>query len=489
MHSESISGYPPLPGRHLRLPASRSSRKGGGTAFFCALVFFLWVVVVIAMVYSENPIRGLITAATAIAIFSPVIARTLEGHFDLFEPIVPATVALTSMFVVRPLSDQALSYYVHLGYNFHSTFDETLVTVLVGCVAFSVGYLSNVGTFLRRIFPNPGLSFPRKKVIRAAIVTGMLGLTLYGVFIATSGGLATLALFLRGRSMELDHLQRNSTGYLYQAVGFLVPASFSFLAAWLHFRRRSFLILATLAAAPIVTLEIAQGTRSDMLPFAFGFCALYYLYKQRRPTFKMLIAFGILVLGVSTLLREMRNAPRKDLFADAGDVDDARQSLAGTFSSGGDDEMFDTLAIVSSIVPSKLPYDPLAVITDLTSRVLPRTLFPNKPMEATDKAVIVLWPQRYQRSRGSAASSILGNFYVYGGVAAVAIGCFGIGVLLNQIWKWYLGNSNNLNAILLYSFVPGLVVVLLRGTTVDTLDRMFYLVLPLVVQQIYWRKG
>ena len=61
-------------------------------------------------------------------------------------------------------------------------------------------------------------------------------------------------------------------------------------------------------------------------------------------------------------------------------------------------------------------------------------------------------------------------------------------MLFNQIWRWYLRNTGNLSAIVLYAFVPGFVVILLRGTIADTLTRMYFLVLPLVIAERYWRR-
>jgi hypothetical protein len=244
-------------------------------------------------------------------------------------------------------------------------------------------------------------------------------------------------------------------------------------------------------AATMLAYEAAQGNRSEMLPVMLGLATTYYLYTKTRPrTVPLIMVAGVLLIGFA-FLREYRDvdAAGRRPIETISMVSDPAQGLAETFTQD-DDEMFDTMANLISMVPSRIPYQPLGIILDLVTRALPRAIFPDKPMEVNDQLIIALWPMHYLSSKASAASSIFGLFYLYGGPIGVGIAGLAIGVLLNQIWQWYLARSGNLNAILLYSFVPGFVVVLLRGTITDTLTRMFFTVMPLVVAEMYWhRKG
>lgn len=451
--------------------------------------FFLCVIIAVALFASETIMRGVFTSATATAILFPLIVRLANRAFDMFEPIVPATLALLAMFVGRPLIDQVTSNYVHLGINISATFDETLLTVLVGCIALSAGYLSNVGTSLWQLLPRPGSEFPQKRVVEAAVIIGVVGGCLYGAFLASHGGFAMLRLILKGRSFELGNIQRHSTGYLYSAINFLVPASFMFFAAWLRSRRFYLLTLTVLAGGPFLLLALAQGSRIALLPALLGFGIIYYLHENRRPKVRNVLILGILTVGVLAFIRDFRDADsigRRSL--DSMEfTNHPGQGFGNTFA-GNDDEMFDTLANTLSVVPDRIPYQPWGLITDLAIRALPRSLYPNKPLEVSDQFIVALWPEHYQRTRASAANSIFGNLYLYGGMVGVALGAFCIGVIFNQSWKWYLRNSGNLNAILLYALVPGFVVILLRGTVTDMFTRMLFLVVPLVLAQHYWGK-
>ena len=116
-----------------------------------------------ALIASDTLIRGMLTSTTAAAILFPLIVRLAKREFDIFEPVVPATLALSSMFVVRPLVDQVTSSYIHLGFNISPTFDEALLAVLVGCIAFSSGYLSNLVHRFGECFRIQARSFPDKE--------------------------------------------------------------------------------------------------------------------------------------------------------------------------------------------------------------------------------------------------------------------------------------------------------------------------------------
>ncbi len=453
------------------------------------MLFILCLAVAAAFAGSETILRGLLISSIATAILFPLLVLLTRRTFDVFEPIAPAAAALFLMFVVRPIVDQVTSNYDHLGFNISGDFEATLLTALVGCTAFSIGYLSNLGTSLHRFFPKPGFEFRRKRAVRAALALSLIGLGVYGIFLHSHGGAAMLFLILKGRSKELGDIQRHSTTYLYGSINFLIPASFTFFAAWLHFRRAYLLTLTAGTVLPILVLGSAQGSRSGLLPLVLGLAAIYYLYVGQRPKAKNLVILAGLLIVLSSFMREFRDSQRTtSRSAVAGQfAKDPGQALAKTFSSS-DDEMFDTLANTLSMVPSRIPYHPFGLITDVATRVIPRVLYPNKPLEISDRLIVALWPMHYQYSRASAANSIFGNFYMYGGILGVALGAFGIGMLFNQTWKWYGRNSNNVNAVLLYAFVPGFVVILLRGTVTDTLGRLFFTLLPLVIAQRFWRR-
>jgi hypothetical protein len=452
-----------------------------------AVLLLCWcLVLAVALLASESLARGFLISGIASSILLPLALRTAQQPLDILEPIIPASLAFLVMFVARPIADQVTSKYNHLGFDINPTFDEALFIVLVGCLAFNVGYLSNNGARFSPRFLGFARRFPERRVVIAGATTAGVGVGVYSLFLMSKGGIASLLVFLGGRSQLKFDLERSSSGYLYGTIYFLMPATMMLYAAWLRYRRTYILFFAGLAGVPIFAYEMAQGDRSQMLPLLLGLPTIYYLYRRRRPTLRSLALPMTLLFLTFAFLREFRNsesAGRRDVESLVSRA--PADTLADTFTKD-DDEMFDTIANIVSIVPGRIPYQPLGLVSDLAVRALPRVLYPRKPLEVTDQFVVALWPMHYQRSRASAASSLFGTFYLYGGILGVALGGFATGALLRQLWRWFIKRAQHLNAIVLYAFVPSFTIIALRGTISDTLTRMFFVVLPMLVAQSYW---
>lgn len=428
----------------------------------------------------------MLTCATVIAVLIPLFLRAASNSLDLFEPIVPASVSLLTMFVARPIADQITQNHVALGYDISGTFDEALVVAFLGCLSITVGYLWGLGPLLKRIMPTfRDQMSPGGATTFAAICT-VVGLGLFAVFLASNGGLSFLRVLLSGRSEQVSQAFRHTTGILYCAIYLLLPASFVLLMAWLKFRRKYLLTSGVVLGLLTLGYSAALGNRSDMLPTAVGAAAIFYLSRGTRPKLKNCVALCLLFLILSSALREFRDAD--SAASGKSFMDNPLESVMKTFTKN-DDEMFDTIANILTVVPQQLPYQPLGLVTDLSSRVLPRSLYPDKPLEVTDQFIVKLWPWHYRLSRASAASSVFGEFYLYAGLAGVVLGNFLIGSLFSGVWRWYRANRTNSNVILLYAFVPALVVVLLRGTIPDTLTRMVYYFFPLLLGPAVWTRA
>lgn len=455
-----------------------------------ALLMCFWIIVAVALVTSESMFRGALISATAAAIIAPAMIRIANGSFDLFEPLAITMPILLIMFVARPIADQFTSSYIHTGYDISFAFDSTLVTVVVGCTTLSVGYLSELRWLFSHILPSPSKAFPIKKVRIAALLIACLGLSLFAMFLLSRGGIGVIAVFMAGRSPQKFNLERNSTGYLYDSIFFLVPAAFMMFAAWLRSRRLHMLVLSICIGVTFLIYEAAQGDRNQLLTVIFGVPMMYYLVRRRRPRIGYLLLSGVGVFIILVFIREFRDSD--SVLRSGFDASELAQHPAETIGksfTAQDDEMFDTLANVISVVPSRIPYQPEAALTDIATRAIPRSIYPDKPLEANDQFVSYMWPLRYRASRAAAASSIFGNLYLYGGIIAVAVGSFLIGALMRQSWNWLEAAGDNINAILVYSFVPSLIVMLLRGTVSETLTRVFFMVLPIVVAQYYWKRS
>ncbi|MGO9441316.1 MAG: O-antigen polymerase [Terriglobales bacterium] len=428
----------------------------------------------------------LIACATLLAL--PIAARIGHHRFDLFEPIVPATIALAVMFIGRPLADLTTGSFVHLDHDFAAAFDTTLIVVTIGIACFELGYASNLSRSVTGFFPRAPRRFDMTKSVIFACVLIVLALTLFGIFIATRGGVALLMALAEGRRSTDSSLFQSSTGYLYQSIDALTPATLIFVAAGVLTSKRKFYLGALLTGAPLFLFYAGHGSRSFALTLLLSGPVFWYVWRNRRPRFRSLLVVSVIAVCLIGFVRQVRNVEVPH---------DRSEQLAASFSdpggqaadilSGADAEMFDSLANEITVVPSQLAYSPGGCITDIAIRAIPRVLWVDKPLELSDSVVTTLWPEHYQLSRASAAFSIMGSFYADSGVIGVAIGMFFVGVILAALWRWWQRNSGSVAATLTYSMMLPFVIVLMRGTIPDTLARLLFTAVPLFGLQMLQR--
>lgn len=454
------------------------------------LVILIWLLVVLESIALADAFqRALGVALISTVLLFPLAYRISQQSLDLFEPLLPATVALAAMFVGRPLLDQVSGRYSHLGYGFNGSFDNALYVALLGCIAFEVGYLQPF-RFAAVVFPKGLPRFPLRVSATYGLALGLSGLALFSSFIA-SVGLGGLLVLLGGRSRAYDDLLRSSTAYQYGGLSLLQPASFIFFGLAVAYRKWSLAIWGCLLAFPFVAFHIISGDRSALLPFATGAASIYYLYTNRRPVIWKLVLVGVVGLSLSSAIRTLRftNTAQSQTTSGGGDFFLNPSDAALSTFSQDDDEMFDTLANIVEFVPAHIPFRNLGAITDIGIRVMPRILFPGKPLEMNDQLNATLWPQRWARTRGSAASSLIGYFYLDSGFLSVAVGMFLIGAVLRAAWEWYLRHPKNMGVILLYAFVPGLVINVLRGTLITSVASSIFSIVPMIIFQLLVRRA
>lgn len=428
-------------------------------------------------------IRGLLLTLIILALVMPIGLRLIQRKLDLFEPLVLANIALGVMFIARPLADLATGRTTHLGYEIVSTFDQALVVVLVGIMAFQLGYHSPLVRLLAKRLPAPTQFYPQRAALLAWLFV-LLGGALFGMFLAKGGGLGLLLFLLKGRATGDNAVFINSTGYFYDGITMWMASALIFFALAIVVRRKAYYIFFLAMAFPLIIFYGSRGTRSVLLPLVLAVPIFWYLWIARRPSARVLIAAAFIGLALIGWMREIRTA-------DMSARQDADTVLLEAFSSPlkqaweiinkADDEMFDSITNELLVVPEKTGYRPGGVFIDVITRAVPRPLWPDKPLGMNNTLVNTLWPKHFAASRASAAFSVLGPLYLDSGYIGVALGMFLIGVVLAGVWKWYCYFSDNLNAILIYSLGLPFVVILMRGTITDTLARMLFIVVPLIL--------
>lgn len=441
----------------------------------------------LAMIYSETKLQALLLLAIVFSLIGPISFRSVQGRLDLFEPLVIANCSFFFMFLCRPLADLMTGQTHHLGYTILTTFDKTLFLAWFGIIFFQVGYFSPLGRRLANLFPYPPKFKPDTAILSAWLFTA-LGATLFFLFINTQGGFKVVSYLLEGRQASNNELFLRSTGYLYNGIMMWGPASLIFFIVAVVCKRKHMFIPFALIVLPLIFLYGSRGARSQLLPLVISFPVFWYLWKRRRPSFKNVFLAGLIGLALLGWIREVREIEAKDKMIDKLVV--VLFSPLATISdllTSPDTEMFDSMANELLVVPERLPFMHGATITDIFVRAIPRTLYPNKPLESNDEIVNALWSEHYSKSRASPCFSVIGVFYADSGFISVALGMYFLGTIMSAFWLWFQANSNSVMSQMLYSMGLPFVVILMRGSIPDTLARMLFYFAPLFILMVFKR--
>lgn len=444
---------------------------------------FAGALIVLIVVVCGPTLRGALLVAIAATLMLPLAVRNVRGRLDLFEPAVTANFAMAVMFVGRPLGDLITGETIHLGYDVLPTFDEALLVALVGAAAFQLGYLRTCGGALARHFPRPPPLRPR---VAWLVAWGYLalGTGLFSLFLAGQGGVGLLLAMMKGRggTGNDNALFLSSTGYFYNGILLFTAAALVFFALAVLTRRRRHLLEFGCAALAVLIFFGSRGTRANILPLLMSVATFWYLWRGRRPRVRTVVFALLIGLVAFGWQRETRRADTRDDLAGAlvSQISSPAASIGQTLT-GADAEMFDTLANFLLAVPEQVPFRPGLTIRDVFVRAIPRPLWPAKPAEGGHAVFEVLWPGRLDLSRGAAASSILGSLYLDLGLLSVGVGMLLIGAACSALWLWSRRHAGSALAQLVYAMGLPFVVILMRGTIPDTLGRMLFLFVPVVL--------
>jgi hypothetical protein len=297
-----------------------------------------------------------------------------------------------------------------------------------------------------------------------------------------AGGIGRVLFYLlEGRQPSNNDLFLSSTGYLYGGISLWAASALIFCIGTAG-RRKGYIFPFLATTLLLLGYYGAQGTRSQMLPLVLAVPVFWYLWKGRRPKLRTLFVASMIGFALLGWMREIRDVGKRgDMLAKLAASLAAPIREAGHILAGSDAEMFDSLANALMIVPEHLPFQHGSTITDILIRIVPRPLWPDKPLESNDALVDTLWPVHYSQSRAAPAFSLIGPFYADSGIITVALGMFLTGVLFSMFWCWFQQHQSNIIVKMIFSMGLPFVVILMRGTIPHTLAILLFMFVPLVL--------
>jgi len=438
--------------------------------------------IVVAVTVAGISPTSFLLVGIVLSLIIPQAFRAAQGRLDLFEPLVLANIALGVMFVGRPLADLVTHETIHIGYDVLPTFNEALFVALIGIVFFQLGYFAPWGAAWARRLPRPS-SFHPSRAARAGWLFFILGTLLFSGFLVNAGGIIRILLYLlEGRQPSNNDLYLSSTGYLYGGISLWAASALIFFVLATAGRRRGYIFPFLATTSLLLIFYGAQGTRAQMLPLVIAVPVFWYLWKSRRPKLRTLFVASLIGFALLGWMREIRDVgKREDMLVKLGAALSAPIREAGNILTGADAEMFDSLANELMVVPENLAFQHGSTVTDVLIRLVPRPLWPDKPLESNDALVNTLWPVHYSKSRAAPAFSLIGAFYVDSGIITVALGMYLAGALIATLWCWLQQYRSWVTAKMIYSMGLPFVVILMRGAVPDTLARMLFMFVPLVL--------
>ena len=228
---------------------------------------------------------------------------------------------------------------------------------------------------------------------------------------------------------------------------------------------RWLLLFIIFAESSLSILAGWSGNFIDIGLLIFG-CSVYV----KKPIKIQSLIFGIfLLLLITPVIRSSREALRfSSIGYDRAFSESTQESIdvgIGSTLFSSFDLLFrrqslvaQTPTIIMNYTPSIIPYRPVSelLITPLT--VIPRILWPDKPVFADTYSIITQDYLGLSKNTGASAPTIVGNAYMYGGWAVVICGMIIIGIIFGLIYKYLVIPALSNKDIAILSLYSGFIV-------------------------------
>ena len=417
--------------------------------------------------------------------FSVVAIKFTYGRLDLFEPLLPAVVAMLSLFSVRPfmmfVSGESHSYR---SFDIRQHIGVALVICSLGVASYLVGY------FLSSRAPTPKPNATIRNISPKRLHTISFIYVFLSFFLTLgylgSDPIATLVVLSRGRSELIsEHITVHSE-YLFAA-----PLLLSCAAALLilggknkRLRIRRILLICLLVSAPIAFFYLV-GTRRFMIPAIFVPLVSYFLMSRKRPKALYLI-LGIPVFLILSAIPYMRTEGAREQIGGFGHqliYALTRGDIWRGVFLGPDTEMLPAFAVeVKTLNDHSDFFYGRAVLGDLIISPIPSALFP-KPISARDEMLLMAFGSKCSAGPGGLCPdfSIIGTLYQDFWIPGVIIGMFFFGFFSRRIWLSYRVQPDNPFRICAASITTVFTLIIIRAGFMPAFQWSLYFFVPIVV--------
>ena len=466
-------------------PARLTRRDPTGVILF-GLAVLLGAAVAVTLAYPETVSREFLLFGLALIVPLPILFRAIQGKLDLLEPVVFIALGHISLYLARPLAQLAYGQTSISGLEIMSGYDMALAISFIGVVAVYAGYSVPTGrTIASRLRPPPK-DWSNDTTLIVALIAFAIGMLLWAMFLAQSGGFSAFTTYIQGRSAADAARFQGSSGYFYLAPFVAIPCALILFDA--NARRRSLILLLGGLICLGFTLLITgpRGDRTFLLLLLLPLIAQHYLRRGRRPNgVTALVGILVAILVVNVLISYRRVDERKGSFATSAveSVSKPGQQLK-EFVLGQDTTMFPLTAIM---VESDLGHLPLSTVKSLLASPVPGSIWPTKPRDPDTIFYREVFPQAASQVESGNALGYLGSYWYDGGFIGLAIYAFLSGILFRIAWEYLKRFSTYRGAQLLFSISLPFTIVLIRGNPTQSFPPGLFVVGPVIA--LLWLAG
>jgi hypothetical protein len=415
-------------------------------------------------------------SVSAIAVAIAVTARCIYRRTNrsvaavALSPFAVAAATWTVLFVLRPVElyffpDHASLALGELGFD-SAALTRAVAVGGIGCAGWCAGYICALGCWKR---PGPEVALPRRGHWALGVLALAVGTLLWGALFLRVGGLH--ALVTSPVTLRAD---QRSSSYGFLGVWIVQGTGLCALVVLLRGggsdarRLRAIAIAAAfLSAAAAVALELR-----GLAVFAAG-AALVIVLTLRPPSKQRLLAGAVVA---AALVAALAFAQQVRAYTGGMTTTQAVRTAAHTpfwANFVSDLGTFDNLVAMRELVPASIPFLQGATLREIPEALVPRALWPEKPLGVDARVASYLYPG----SPAAVPISLQGELYWNEGLAAVALGCLGLGAAFGWLGRVGLRSPAKSGAFVLYATaVPFTHAFLTRGLASMTENLVFALV-------------
>jgi hypothetical protein len=398
-----------------------------------------------------------VAAVTAALVISGVAAWNRSGRSLRLLAISPFSLAAGTwavLFVVRPLELYVAPHHAalslaQLGFDL-ADLTKTVALAGLGCAAWGIGYLFAFGHTTAGSRVRAGTKPLVRSWKRAAIALA-IGSALVGALFLRQGGLTALI-----HSPASIRVNQGASFYGFVGIWLLQATALCALVDLL--RRPSRRAKAVFVVALLLTVGASFALQLRSLAAFAVLAGIVAFMRLRVPTRRQVaVAVAVLAIGAVALaaLQQVRayttNASTREAIARTVDT-----PIWAMYVS--DLSTFDNFLAFEQLVPESIAYLDGSSIAEIPAALVPRSLWPDKPLGIEFTVSAYLYPGVYV----AVPISLHGELYWNGGWPLVALGLFVMGLIMGAYGRAAL-HATGVRSLVVYAVTFPFVHAFLRS--------------------------